>query len=232
MIGIICALDIEAEKLKANIEEPITEKIGRLTFVSGRLKGQDVVIGMAGVGKVNAAMCAQTMILKYAPELVINSGVAGSLSGRLDIGDIAVGTCVVEHDFDTTAVGDPPAFFLETNGEPFPCDPNVTTGILRACEAEGVRAVPAKLASGDQFISDAETKARLVRLFGAEACEMEAGAIAHVCFSNSVKCAVIRAISDSTDGEHQVEFYKFLPVAADNSARVLMRYLENKESHT
>lgn len=229
MIGIICALNIEAEKLKANIEAPKTEVIGRMTFVSGRLRGQDAVIGMAGVGKVNAAMCAQTMILKYAPALIINSGVAGSLSKRLDIGDIAVGTAVVEHDFDTTAVGDPPAFFNETNGEPFPCDPEAASAILRACEAEGVHAVPAKLASGDQFISDAETKARLVRMFGAEACEMEAGAIAHVCFNNGVKCAVIRAISDSTDGEHQVEFYEFLPVAADNSARVVMRFLEDIE---
>ncbi len=228
MIGIICALDIEAEKLKANIENPVTKQIGRLAFVSGKLVGQDVVIGMAGVGKVNAAMCAQTMILKYAPELIVNSGVAGSLSKRLDIGDIAVGTGVVEHDFDTTAVGDPPAFFNETNGEPFPCDPDVASAILRACEAEGVHAVPAKLASGDQFISDADTKARLVKMFGTEACEMEAGAIAHVCFNNGVKCAVIRAISDSTDGEHQVEFYQFLPVAADNSARVLMRYLKDR----
>ncbi len=229
MIGIICALNIEAEKLKAGIQEPTTEKIGRLTFVSGRLRGRDVVIGMAGVGKVNAAMCAQTMILKYAPTLIINSGVAGSLSPRLGIGDIAVGTSVVEHDFDTTAVGDPPAFFNETNGEPFPCDEATAKAILKAAEAEGVHAVPAKLASGDQFISDADTKARLVRLFRAEVCEMEAGAIAHVCFNNGVKCAVIRAISDSTDGEHQVEFYEFLPVAADNSARVVLRFLEEME---
>lgn len=226
MIGIICALDIEAKQLKDNLEGPISESIGRLSFTRGRLMGRDVVIGMAGVGKVNAAMCAQTMILKYAPELVVNSGVAGSLSPRLDIGDIAVGTGVVEHDFDTTAVGDPPAFFNETNGEPFPCDAAAAMAILKAAEGEGVHAVPAKLASGDQFISDADAKARLVRLFEAEACEMEAGAIAHVCYNNGVKCAVIRAISDSTDGEHQVEFYQFLPVAADNSARVLMRFLK------
>ena len=226
MIGIICALDIEAEKLRANIEAPVAERVGRLEFVSGLLRGREVVIGMAGVGKVNAAMCAQTMILKYAPELIINSGVAGSLSPRLDIGDIAVGTGVVEHDFDTTAVGDPPAFFNDLGGDTFPCDEAAARGILRAAENEGVHALPAKIASGDQFISDGDIKARLVKMFAAEACEMEAGAIAHVCYANNVKCAVIRAISDSTDGEHQVEFYKFLPVAADNSARVLMRYLE------
>ena len=181
---------------------------------------------VSGVGKVNAAMCAQAMIMRYAPTLIVNSGVAGSLSARLDIGDIAVGTGVVEHDFDTTAVGDPPAFFNELNGDTFPCDAGVAEAILRAAAGEGVRAVPAKIASGDQFISDGETKMRLVKLFGAEACEMEAGAIAHVCFVNGVACAIIRAISDSTDGEHQVEFYKFLPVAAENSARVLMAFLK------
>ena len=230
MIGIICALDIEAKQLIENLEGPVSEKIGRLSFTRGVLKGKDVVIGMAGVGKVNAAMCAQTMILKYAQALIVNSGVAGSLSKRLDIGDIAVGTGVVEHDFDTTAVGDPPAFFNELKGlDSFPCDEAAATAILKAAGEEGVHAVNAKIASGDQFISDAGTKARLVQMFGAEACEMEAGAIAHVCFNNGVKCAVIRAISDSTDGEHQVEFYKFLPVAANNSARVLMRFLGNLE---
>ena len=226
MIGIICALDIEAQRLKSEITEAESREIGRLKFLSGRLRGKDVVIGMAGVGKVNAAMCAEAMILSYAPDLVINSGVAGSLSPRLSIGDIAVGSGVVQHDFDTTAVGDAPAYFNELGGDTFPCDPEIANDILEAAEAEGIRAVSAKIASGDQFISDGETKARLVRAFGAEACEMESGAIAHVCYNNGVKCAIIRAISDSTDGEHQVEFYKFLPVAADHSSRIVLRLLE------
>ena len=227
MIGIICALKIEAERLRANILSATVERVGRLEFVSGTLRGHDVVIGMAGVGKVNAAMCAQTMILKYAPSLIVNSGVAGSLSARLDIGDIAVGTGVVEHDFDCTAIGEPPAYFDDLGGDTFPCDEATAQAILRAAGREGIRAVPAKLASGDLFVSDAAVKARLLRLFGAEACEMEAGAIAHVCFSNGVKCAVIRAISDSTDGAHHVEFQQFLPEAADRSARVLLALLED-----
>ena len=225
MIGIICAIDREAEKLKENMKGIAAEQIGRLEFTAGSLMGQDVVIGMAGMGKVNAAMCAQAMVMRYAPSLIVNSGVAGSLSPRLDIGDIAVGTGVVQHDFDTTAMGDPPAYFRELGSDTFPCDRDVAEAILRAAESEGVRAVPAKIASGDKFVSDADDKARIVRLFGAEACEMEGGAIAQVCFRNGVKCAVIRAISDSTDGEHHVEFHEFMPVAADNSARVLMAFL-------
>jgi len=227
MIGVICALDIEANKLRENMTQATYERIGRLGFTTGKLMGRDVVIGMAGVGKVNAAMCTQAMIMRYSPSLIVNSGVAGSLSKRLDIGDIAVGTGVVEHDFDTTAMGDPPAYFNELDGDTFPCDQAAVEGILRAAGQVGVRALPVKIASGDQFISDANAKARIVDLFGAEACEMESGAIAHVCFNNGVGCAIIRAISDSTDGEHQIEFYQFLPVAAENSAKVLMTYLSD-----
>jgi len=231
MIGIICAMDIEAERLKSTMKHPTVEACGKLSFTSGELMGQETVIGMAGVGKVNAAMCTQAMIMRYNPTLIINSGVAGSLSAQLDIGDIAVGTGVVEHDFDTTAVGDPPAFFADLGGDTFPCDSDAVQAILQAAEAEDVRALPAKIASGDQFISNAADKERIVRLFNAQACEMEAGAIAHVCYNNGVKCAVIRAISDSTDGEHHVEFYQFLPVAADRSARVLMAFLSQVGKH-
>ena len=227
MIGIICALEIEAQKLKGLMENAATERCGRLEFTAGRLAGQDVVIGMAGVGKVNAAMCTEAMILKYSPELIVNSGVAGSLSPRLSIGDIAVGTGVVEHDFDTTAVGDPLGFFTDFGLDTFPTDEQARFGILAAAEKLGISARPAKIASGDQFISDGAVKVRLVETFAAEACEMEAGAIAHVCYSNGVRCAIIRAISDSTDGAHHVEFYEFLPMAAENSANVLLEFLKN-----
>lgn len=226
MVGIICALRIEAEKLQGRLEGAEVRRVGRLEFTRGLLAGQEVVIGMAGVGKVNAAMCTEAMILHYAPELIVNSGVAGSLSPRFAIGDIAVGTGVVEHDFDTTAFGEPRGFFTDLGLDFFPCDEGAVAGILTAAERVGVRAGRAKIASGDQFISDGEVKARLVRQFQAEACEMEAGAIAHVCFSNGVRCAVIRAISDSTDGAHQMEFQEFLPLAAENSANVVLEFLK------
>ena len=228
MIGIICAMEIEAEKMKSLMENPETTRIGRQEFVKGFLRGSEVVIGVVGIGKVNAAMCTQAMILRYAPELIINSGVAGSLSPRFQIGDIAVATGVVQHDFDTTALGDPPAFFNELNGDTFPCDPEAVDAILKVAKQIHIRADRARLASGDQFISDAKAKKRLSRLFGAEICEMESGAIAHVCYNNGVRCAVIRSVSDSTDGEHHVEYSQFLPMAAENSANLLLAFLEDR----
>ena len=101
-------------------------------------------------------------------------------------------------------------------------------GLLRAAGSiEGVRVLSARIASGDQFIHDQAQKDRIVRLFDASACEMEGGAIAQVCFINGVDCAVIRAISDSSTGKHEMEYREFLPMAAATSAKVVMNFLEN-----
>ena len=91
--------------------------------------------------------------------------------------------------------------------------------------AVGVKAVPARIASGDQFITRGEDKARIVEQFAAQACEMEGAAIAQVCFLAGVPCAILRAISDSTDGNHSMEFTEFLDRAVENSHRILMEVL-------
>lgn len=102
MIGIIGAMDIEVDLLKAQMQEPQTKTVSGISFVQGLLCGRPAVVARCGVGKVNAAVCAQTMILNYAPESVINTGVAGSLSNTFDIGDVVVADYVVQGDVDTT----------------------------------------------------------------------------------------------------------------------------------
>jgi len=226
MIGILCALDAEVSKLYELIEDAAIEEAYGFRFAAGTLEGKMVVVAKCGVGKVNAAICAQTMIMKYAPELIINSGVSGSLSPELNICDIAVGTDIVEHDIDTTAFGDPYGLVPTLDMVNLPCDEAVCRIICEAANDLGIHAVPARIASGDQFISDGEKKRWLVDTFDAKSCEMESGAIAHTCCNAGIKCAVIRAISDSTDGEHDMEFSKFLQVAADNSIKVLLETLK------
>ncbi len=82
MIGIIGALHVEVDILIAKLTNVQKRTISGRDYYSGNLSGQDVVIVECGVGKVNAAMCAQTLILAYQPELVINTGVAGGLDGK------------------------------------------------------------------------------------------------------------------------------------------------------
>ena len=68
MIGIIAAMNVEMESLRSYIQNPVTETISGITFVSGTLEGSEVVTAVCGIGKVFAAMCAQTMILRYKPD--------------------------------------------------------------------------------------------------------------------------------------------------------------------
>ena len=230
MIGIIGALDIELERLIGAMQEPVHREISGVPFTCGRLLGTDVVIARAGVGKVNAAVCAQTMALIYEPELIINSGVSGALSPELRVGDVVIGTDVVQHDVDTTALGDEPGFVSTVDRLSFPLDNFASTAIAAAAEELGIRAVRGRIASGDQFVASTERKEEIVRLFSAVTCEMEAGAIAHVCFLNRIPCAVIRSISDGGNEEAPMSYEEFLPLAAKNSAELTLAYLKSLEN--
>ena len=230
MIGIIGALDIELERLIGAMQEPVHREISGVPFTCGRLLGTAVVIARAGVGKVNAAVCAQTMALIYEPELIINSGVSGALSPDLRVGDVVIGTDVVQHDVDTTAMGDEPGFVSTVDRLSFPLDNFASTAIAAAAEELGIRAVRGRIASGDQFVASTERKEEIVRLFSAVTCEMEAGAIAHVCFLNRVPCAVIRCISDGGNEEAPMSYEEFLPLAAKNSSELTLAYLKSLQN--
>lgn len=230
MIGIIGALDIELERLIDAMQEPAQREISGVPFTCGKLLGTDVVIARAGVGKVNAAVCAQTMALIYEPELIINSGVSGALSPELRVGDVVIGTDVVQHDVDTTALGDEPGFVSTVDRLSFPLDNFASTAIAAAAEELGIRAVRGRIASGDQFVASTERKEEIVRLFSAVTCEMEAGAIAHVCFLNRIPCAVIRSISDGGNEEAPMSYEEFLPLAAKNSSELTLAYLKSLQN--
>lgn len=230
MIGIIGALDIELERLIGAMREPAHREISGVPFTCGKLLGTDVVIARAGVGKVNAAVCAQTMALIYEPELIINSGVSGALSPELRVGDVVIGTDVVQHDVDTTALGDEPGFVSTVDRLSFPLDNFASTAIAAAAEELGIRAVRGRIASGDQFVASTERKEEIVRLFSAVTCEMEAGAIAHVCFLNRIPCAVIRSISDGGNEEAPMSYEEFLPLAAKNSSELTLAYLKSLQN--
>lgn len=223
MIGLIAAMSIEMENLCALATVREERCVSGIRFVTATLDGKDVVLAVCGEGKVNAALCAEAMILLYHPDVIINTGVAGALSPTLRVPDVAIATSVVEHDYDISPLGYAPGEVLFPGGSAtaFLTDEKVTAAMKRAAEEEGVHAECGPILSGDQFIADVAVKERLVKLFHGVACEMEGGAIGHVCYLNEVPFAVIRAISDTADdGE------KFDPVrSSDISIRLTRRML-------
>ncbi len=226
MIGIIGAMSVEIEGIQARIEQPEVRVIGGNTFVSGKLCGQDVVAAQCGIGKVNAAICTQTMILTYQPELVINSGVGGSLVRDLTFGDIAIANRLVQHDVDTSPLGDPIGLVSTINKIYFDCDEKAVRLINEIVnDMDGVSGMIGTIASGDQFIASSERKNFITEHFNAISCEMEGGAIAQVCAVAGVRCAVIRAISDNADDESHMDYGQFVKMAAERSIEVLMSLL-------
>lgn len=225
-IGIIAAMEPELDGLKAAMTDVSSETVSGMEFVRGAIAGKNVVAVVCGIGKVFAAMCAQTMILKYAPGAVINIGVAGTLTGGLHVLDIAVADKVCQHDMDTSPLGDPVGMVSGVNLVYFPASPALVNGLCRAAEVCGVKHVTGTVASGDQFLHDAGKKQWIHDTFGAVAGEMEGGSIGQVCHVNGVPFAVLRAISDGDGGS--MEYSEFAPKAAAQSIRVILEFLNHE----
>ena len=224
-IGIIAAMQMEAEALKAKISHPVDTVISGLTFTEGILCGVPVVLAVCGEGKVNAAVCAQTMILKYNVDLLLNTGVAGNLSESLQVGDVVIASDTVEHDYDISPLGYAPGMVLGVNLIHVPCDATAVSAMDEIMTEFSVHHLIGTVASGDQFISGGAEKERICGLFGASACEMEGGAIGHVAALNGVGFCVIRALSDNADGSAPENFGAFAAKAAETSVKVTEAFL-------
>lgn len=228
MVGIIGAMHIEVETIKSLMENKTVETISGVDYIRGILHGREIVIAVCGIGKVAAAMCTQTMILKYSPECIINTGVGGSLSTKLAIGDIAVAESLVQHDMDTSPLGDPIGLISGINIVNIPADEKVIDLLSKGIETlDNVKGLRGVIASGDQFIASDEKKKFITDSFDAIVCEMEGASIAQVCYTNGIPFGVVRAVSDCADGSSHMDYGEFLPVAAANAAKLIEYFVAN-----
>ncbi len=225
-IGIIGALDDEVREIISRLENRESETVGSIEFNMGKLYGKNVVIARCGVGKVFAAICAEAMIIKYSPSLLVNSGVGGALDKSLRPLDIVFADKLVQHDMDTSPLGDPVGLISGINRVYFETDKRAREILSESADSLGVNYLVGTVATGDKFISDKADKDRLTSLFGASACEMEGGAIAHTAFVNGVPFMVVRAISDSADGEACMDYPTFLPIATKVSTQLTLSLIE------
>ena len=225
-IGIIGAMSVEVEALIGMLEDRAEEIVGGIKFNTGSLFGKKIVVAQCGVGKVFAAICAEAMIIKYSPTLVVNTGVGGALNKELRPTDTVIAERLLQHDMDTSPLGDPKGLISGINKVYFDTDERAREILTSAAERLGLRAMRGTVASGDKFVADRADKERIVSEFSADVCEMEGGAIAHTTFVNGTPFIVIRAISDSADGEANMDYMEFLPVAAKNSAALTLELIK------
>lgn len=223
MIGIIGAMEEEVAALKEDMDiQEIIEKAS-MTFCKGVLCGREVVVVRSGIGKVNAGICAQILVDCFGVDTLINTGIAGSLDARIDIGDMVISTDALHHDMDATLFGDVVGQVPRMDTLSFPADENLVRKAVQANEKANpdIHTFTGRVASGDQFIASKERKEWIIANFHPLCVEMEGAGIAHAAYLNKVSYVIIRAISDKADNSATMDYPTFEREAIAHSVRLI-----------
>ena len=223
-IGVIGAMQIEIDNLKKSLENSTTEEISSVQFVKGNIGEVEVVAAVSGVGKVFAAICTEAMILKYQVDMVVNIGVAGTLCKELGVMDVALASQVVQHDMNTSALGDDIGLLSGINQIYIPSDEKMTA-LMEQCIAEKeIHYKVGTIATGDLYMQGERQKEKLHHRFDAIAAEMEGGSIGHVCYMNHVPFTVLRTISDGEGGA--MDYAQFARKAAKLGIEIVIEFIK------
>lgn len=226
-VGIIGAMELEVEALKAAMKvEEIKEKAS-MKFYVGSLNDKEVVIVQCGIGKVNAAVCTQILCDLFDISYIINTGIAGALHQDLNIGDLVISTDCIQHDVDVTPFGYEKGRIPGFSKREFHADERLMSLAKEVNEKENpdIQTFLGRIVSGDQFISSHETKEFLISEFQAYCAEMEGASIAQVAFLNDLPFVILRAISDKADGSANMDYKQFEREAAAHSAKLVQHLL-------
>jgi len=226
--GIIGAMECEVGLLREKLEGLREEKLGAFTFYLGSIGNIDVVLARAGVGKVNAAVCATAMITRYSPDFVINTGCMGGLAEGLHVLDVVSADRTVEYDLDYGMLGDERGMIFFPDGSAakyMKPDEELSALLAKAAEGYGSRVITGTIASGDKFVSDPTDKQMIKDGFDAAGCEMEGAAIGHACAALGTRFAIIRCVSDGADDGAPMSFEEFSVKASEISANITLAFL-------
>jgi adenosylhomocysteine nucleosidase len=216
-------MDEEINILKSRMQSVNTKIIASMEFNEGVLEGKAVVVVRSGIGKVNAAVCAQILATVYQVNAVINTGIAGSLRNEIDIADIVLSVDTLQHDMDTTGFGYEPGVIPRMKTSVFKADEELLRLAKEVC-AEYLPEVgvhTGRIISGDQFISDSIKKEWLTRQFGGYCTEMEGAAIGQTAYLNNLPFLIVRAISDKADNSAHMEYSAFEQLAISNTVKLI-----------
>ncbi|MDR2878935.1 MAG: 5'-methylthioadenosine/adenosylhomocysteine nucleosidase [Fusobacteriales bacterium] len=225
MVGIIGAMSEEVNIIKDEMQFSHEEIIGKFIFYIGSLRNRKIVLAESGIGKVNAAMLATIMIVKFNVKAVCFSGVAGALDSRLKVGDVVIGEKMLQHDMDVKEFGLKKGEIPRMDTSVFLSNDRLMA-IVKEYKLSNNKIYSGTIISGDQFISLKQTKQELASEFNAMCVDMESAAVAQVCHRLDKKCLVIRSISDSVTDDSMMEYSQFTELAANNSKELVCRLTE------
>ncbi len=229
MLGIIGAMEGEVSKLKEQMEDAVITKKASMEFYKGTIKGKEVVVVRSGIGKVNAAVCAQILIDDFHVSAIVNTGIAGSLKNEINIGDIVLSTDAVQHDVNAGSFGYPKGQIPGLDVLAFQADENLIEKAYAICEKVNpdISVFRGRVVTGDQFISQREIKNNIANTFDGMCTEMEGAAIAQVAYLNHIPFLIVRAISDKADDSADMDYEIFEAQAIKHSVNLTLELIAN-----
>lgn len=228
MYGIIAAMQEEMQEMKNIMQEICEMQVYELTFFVGKIYNNKVILVEAGVGKVNATRVTQILIDKFEVKKIINIGSAASCNDKLEIGDIVIGSKLVQHDFDITAFNHPKGY-ISNIGQFIESDIELIKKLEKTItylDNKDFNITIGTIATGDIFCTDINMKNKIRTKFNAEAIEMEGAAIAQVCKLDNIPFVIIRSISDKPNGKNEITFDEFLKKASKRCAYIIEKFFE------
>lgn len=224
-IGIIIPMEQEQRLLLESLTDIKETRIAGVTFYQGIYNNHQVILGLSGIGKVQAAMTTSIMAEKFQPEVIINTGSAGGIGQGLKIGDVVVSTKLAYHDVDVEGY---PKGQLPNQERYFVADEHYVNEIVVAAQKNNLSVHEGLIVTGDQFIGDKSKNQTILANFPeALASEMEGAAVAQICKNFAIPFVVIRSMSDVADDNANVDFDEFVVTAGKNSVQILLSFLDN-----
>ncbi len=219
-IGLLVAMQKEARGIINGLSSVKEVQYKGITFTVGNCGDREVVVALAGIGKVNAAFTTAIMIERFGVQAVVNTGIAGGVGKLAPLTPLAV-TSVCQHDSDTTALGDPIGLISGINKVYFDADKEIVEAIVKCAD----NAVCGRVATGDQFIANSQLAKSLAHTFEAVACDMECGAVAQVCYLSDVPFGALKVISDSAEDGAELTYEELSTKACEINANTILKVL-------
>jgi adenosylhomocysteine/aminodeoxyfutalosine nucleosidase len=224
-IAIMGAMKEEITPLLKYFDQYKTVNYADNLFYEAQINNISLVIAYSKIGKVFSSLTAASMIQKFGCTHLLFSGVAGGINPKLGIGDLIVANKLCQHDVDITAFGHPFGFIPESSIY-IETDNILKNLIVSVCKDLQIKVLEGIIATGDQFVANNTKKEFIANTFNADALEMEGSSVAVVCKALQVPFVVLRSISDSANGEANVDFDTFLNTAAENSAKIIINTIK------
>ncbi len=227
-IAVLCAMGSEIDELALRLHTHAVGAPSGLRIQIAEKNGVRVLLCVCGEGKTNAALGTEAVILRYAPDALLFTGVAGGIAEDLKAGNLVVADSFVQHDYDISALGYKPGYIVNLDTVVLTPDAELSAALLRAaqvCSGDAHSARTGRFATGDCFVGDAGSASRIREMFGADCVDMESAAFAQVCWLNGCRFAALRAVSDNGDGTAFRNFREFLTFAVGRTVDTVEAFL-------